>query len=195
MGSEPTHETPSGPGPSVTAAEAPTRSRRVERLKITFLVLVVLVAVFVIVRSHPSGSATGRIEATGSPHGGFVLQPRTCLLGDHWGFDGVWVIREMEEAGSRRGFRGGLRIERDGEGRWQATLENPNVCEVFTCRQRPVALEHCRVHDLFVGETTLFLRRSGHARLECAFPEGGTLDVSLEFRRCAAPPTGGDAEP
>ena len=170
-------------------------SKRADRLKVAMLVLVALGALAILLRSHPSGSATGVIRATGKPHGGFVLRVGECYLGEDWGFDGVWVVRELEEAGDRRGFRGGLRIERDGAGEWQATVESPNGCRVFTCPQVRVAREHCRVHELAVEETTVFLRRSGHARLECTFPEGGTLEASVDFRRCAARPSEGSAEP
>lgn len=151
---------------------------------------VLLIGLTPVLMSYPRGWVVGELRSTGSPHGDFVVKPVTCVLGGHWGFDGVWVVTETLEIGERRGFRGGLKIL-NGEDRWEAIVEKPTGCERFTCPQWRVDPRHCRVFDVVVEPRSLWLRRKGHATLECEFPEGGTLTAKLLFERCGAVPTWG----
>jgi len=189
------------PGPlrspfPVTSPEPPTKpSSKWGAVKAVLFILAFLALLFTIFRSHPQGSATGDLRSTGAPHGDFVVRPVTCFNGGHWGFDGVWVVTETLTDGDSSGFRGGLKIVDAGAGGWDAWVENPTVCQGFQCQQRYVDRRHCRVHDLVVSEMSVFLRTSGHATLDCAFPEGGTLKAELTFDGCAEVPTqGGDAD-
>jgi hypothetical protein len=96
----------------------------------------------------------------------------------------------------RRGFRGGLKILKNDADGWEACVENPDVCQGFQCRQLWVDTEHCRAFDLVVTDMSVWLRRSGHAYFDCAFPEGGTLKAELTFNGCAEVPSqGADADP
>jgi hypothetical protein len=158
------------------------------------MVVGLLGAAFVIFRSCPAGSATGEIRSTGKSHGDFVVRPVTCFAGGHWGFEGVWVVPETQTTAQRRGFKGGLKIMKHDTGQWEAHVENPLVCQGFKCEQRRVERRHCRLFDVVVGSRSLWLRQSGHARLDCGFPEGGTLRVDLTFKGCAEVASGG-AEP
>ena len=164
-------------------------------MKAALFVLAILALAFTIFRSHPQGSVTGDIRSTGAPHGDFVVQPVTCFSGGHWGFDGVWVVTETLTEGDRSGFRGGLKIVKRDDGGWDAYAENPSICQGFKCQQRQVDEKHCRVHDLVVSDMSIWLRYSGHATFDCAFPEGGTLKAALIFEGCAEVPSqGGEAD-
>lgn len=177
---------------SVTSHTPPAKWNVV---KAVLFAVAILALLFTIFRSHPQGSVTGDIRSTGAPHGDFVVRPVTCVTGGHWGFDGVWVVTETLTEGDRSGFRGGLKIVDAGAGGWDAWVENPNVCQGFKCQQRYVDRKHCRVFDVVVSDTSVWLRRGGHARLDCAFPGGGTLKAELAFDGCAEVPTqGGDAD-
>ena len=141
--------------------------------------------------SHPRGWATGAIRSQGAPHGNFVVSPVTCVTGGHWGFDGVWVVPETLEEGNRRGFRGGLKIVR-ANSVWEAQVEQPTGCVGFRCPQWRVEPEHCRRFDVVVEPMRWWLRRDGHAHLDCVFPEGGTLTTDLTFHGCGSVPDAGD---
>ncbi len=103
----------------------------------------------------------------------------------------MWVVTEMLTSGQRRGFKGGLKIPKNDAGSWDAYVENPNICQGFRCRQLLVEREHCRVFDVVVTDTNVWQRRSGHAHIDCAFPEGGTLKAELTFNGCAQVPSHG----
>jgi hypothetical protein len=164
-------------------------------VKAALFVVAILALAFTIFRSYPQGSVTGDIRSTGAPHGDFIVRPVTCFSGGHWGFDGVWVVTETLTSGDRTGFKGGLKIMSNGAGGWDAYAENPNICQGFKCQQRHIDVKHCRVHDLVVSDMSPFLRTSGHATFDCAFPEGGTLKAALTFDGCAEVPSdGGDAD-
>lgn len=143
--------------------------------------------------TYPRGSVSGQVQSAGAPHGSFVVTPVTCFSGDHWGFDGVWVVTETESRGGRSGFRGGLKIVSTGAGDWNVYVENPNRCSGFQCEQWHVPRQHCPVFDVTVERRHVWLRYSGHANIECGFPEGGTLTTTLTFDDCGwVPSSGGD---
>jgi len=176
----------------VTSSKPPTKWKIV---KAVLIVLAILALAFTIFRSYPQGSVTGDIRSTGAPHGDFVVRPVTCVSGGHWGFDGVWVVPETLTSGDRSGFKGGLKIVKRGAGGWDAYAENPNICQGFKCRQLHVDEKHCRAFDVAVSDMSIWLRTSGHATFDCAFPEGGTLKAALIFDGCAEVPSeGGDAD-
>jgi hypothetical protein len=158
-------------------------------LLVVGILLVVIASIFT---SCPSGSARGEIRSAGLPDGDFVVRPVDCYKGGHWDFSGVWVIPEMKAYKNRSGFTGGLKIVEDDAGKLDVILENPTRCRIFKCEQRKLAREHCPVFDVVLRSGSLPLRKSGHARIECAFPEGGTLKAAVEFEGCAEVPSGGD---
>jgi len=175
--------------PSVPPSETtgPPQDPPLRKLHVVFGVLALLgvaALVFKIAATFPRGSVSGEIRSVGEPHGGFTLFPVDCFSGDHWGFDGVWLVTETLTEGDRTGFRGGLKIVRVEDGRWAAVLENPQRCEVFTCEQTEVRGRNCEVFDLEVERIHRWWRYRGRARLDCTFPEGGTLKADLAFARC-----------
>ncbi len=136
--------------------------------------------------SYPAGTAKGEIRSTGQPHGDFVVRTAECYSwGEMWSSE-VAVIKELERTlFGDTGFQGGLEILEDGAGRWRVVTESPKGCSGFNCPQHAVDARHCKVFDV-VSETGGWLwRRHGHARLDCTFPEGGTLKADLTFRGCA----------
>jgi hypothetical protein len=183
----------SAPEPSPNAAQGPSGLLSTLRKALVpcLVGLCGLALVFQCVVSHPAGDARGEIRSSGPPMGDFLVQPVTCVTGRHWGFDGVWVTTKTLTSGRRRGFRGGLKLVRGADGGWDAVVENPDACEVFTCRQSAVNRTHCRQYDVAVSDRNMWLRRRGHARIGCAFPGGGTLDVDVSFEGCAEVKTSG----
>jgi hypothetical protein len=164
----------------------------------TLLVIITIVsllgALVVILLSYPRGSARGEIHSTGLPHGDFVVRPITCFSGGHWGFTGVWVVTETLTSGDKSGFKGGLKILKNDAGAWEAVVENPSICQGFKCQQLKVDARHCGVFDVVVKDRNLWFRYDGHAHLDCAFPEGGTLKADLSFEGCGMVPSSGDAD-
>ena len=135
------------------------------------------------------GSAKGEIRSAGAPHGAYTLRPTSCYSGEHEGFFGVWVAPDLEEdSQGRSGFKGGLKLVKDPLGEWLVFLQSPAECQSFACVTRPVPRAQCGTFDVSVRHTNVWVNeireREGHADLECAFPEGGTLSAHLSFERC-----------
>jgi hypothetical protein len=147
--------------------------------------------------AYPAGTASGEIRSAGRPHGDFVVRTAECYSwGEMWSSD-VWVVTELERPlFGGTGFRGGLQVLEDGAGRWRVVTENPKGCVGFKCPQRPVDARQCKVFDVVSKTGGWLWRRHGHARLDCTFPEGGTLKADLKFAGCAhVISSGSDVDP
>lgn len=135
-----------------------------------------------------SGATEGEIRSTGEPHGDWSMRPTACYSGEHESFFGVWAAPPLSEDDGRTGFKGGLKVVKGHTGQWEAYLESPLGCESFNCTIRPVDPAHCSVFDVDVRNTSTIVNdirvREGHAKLECEFPEGGTLQAHLTFEGC-----------
>jgi hypothetical protein len=156
--------------------------------------MVVMVLLIGLSGAYPWGCASGEIRSRGAPHGEFTVKVAECYsAGEAWSSD-VRIITRLERTwDGRTGFRGGLDLVEDSTGGWRAVLESPHGCNGFECPQRPVDRRHCQVFDVRSEARGWWWRRRGHARLDCSFPEGGTLKAELAFRGCAiVMPLGGD---
>lgn len=182
-----------GSAPAAGATAFPALASVAKRKKILRLVglfvVIDIVAVIIFFASGAFGSSVeGEIRSAGLPNGDFVMAPPACHSGEHESFFGVWVAPELEEIDDRTGFRGGLKVLKNPLGQWEAYLESPNTCRGFECQVLQVKKEHCLVFDIQVENSGTMVNdirlREGHAKLECRFPEGGTLKVDLKFSGC-----------
>ena len=164
------------------------------KLAIILVIVGLSGAAFGILLSYPRGSVTGEIHSTGMPHGDFVVRPVTCFSGGHWGFTGVWVVSETLTSGSKRGFKGGLKIMKNDAGAWETYVENPNICQGFKCQLKKVDPRYCNVFNVVVEDMSIWMRYDGLAQINCTFPDGGTLKTDLSFKGCAKVHAGGSAE-
>ncbi len=136
-----------------------------------------------------SGSVEGNLRSTGQPHGDYTLNPTSCFSGEHESFFGVWVATDLRDENGRSGFKGGLKLVKAHTGQWEAYLESPLECQSFNCVTRQIDPAHCTVYEIDVRNTSTEINdirvREGTARLECTFPEGGTLSANLKFDGCS----------
>ena len=158
-------------------------------LVIAFVALpILLFAVFSKGSIFGHGKTEGEIVSAGAPHGDWSLRPSSCYSGEHEDFFGVWAAPELSDSGGRSGWKGGLKVVRGHTGQWEAYLESPLECERFDCVIREVDSAHCSVFDIDVRNTGTIVNdirvREGHAKLDCEFPEGGTLQARLTFEGC-----------
>jgi hypothetical protein len=175
------------PGPSEAK---PAGSPR--RILFAGIAIAVIPAIAFIVFGGGSctGTVEGELRVSDPPHGDFVLKPTSCFSGEHESFFGAWVTNDLTEIDGRSGFKGGLKLVKEHTGEWRAFLESPNECtNGFNCVIRPIDPAHCSVFDVDVSNTSTTVNdirvREGHARLECSFPEGGTLRANLTFDGCS----------
>jgi hypothetical protein len=182
-----------GPTPAAGATAAPVvaavaRRKKLLRLVLAFVAIDVAVVIFFLSSGVFSSSVEGEIRSTGMPNGDFVMAPPACHSGEHESFFGVWIAPELEEIDGRTGFRGGLKVLKNPLGQWEAYLESPNTCRGFECQVLQVKREHCLVFDILVENSGTVVNdvrlREGYAKLQCRFPEGGTLMVDLKFSGC-----------
>ncbi len=171
--------------PSLPAgSNSPVPRKRIGRLIVVgALIQAVAIAAFFMVDC--SGKTEGEIRSVGKPLGDFAMEPPACHSGEHESFFGVWAAPKLETLDGRTGFRGGLKVVKNQVGEWEVYVENPNSCEGFDCPIVQVERQHCSVFDVHVQSTNTTVNdirlRQGHARLDCEFPEGGTLTANLTF--------------
>lgn len=155
---------------------------------VVFVILMIALPVgFMLYAS--SASVEGEIRSQGAPFGTYVQKPPACHSGQHESFFGVWVAPELKKRNGRSGFQGGIKLLKNELGQWRVFLESPLECEGFKCTIRELEPKACKVFDVEVHNTgTSFndiVVKEGHARLECRFPEGGSLSVNLKFDGCS----------
>ncbi len=155
---------------------------------VVFVLLMVAVPVGFMLYAG-STSVEGEIRSTGQPFGTYVQKPPACHSGQHESFFGVWVAPELKKRQGRSGFQGGIKLLKSDLGEWRVFLESPLECEGFKCKIRELDRKACKVFDVEVHNTgTSFndiVVKEGHAKLECSFPEGGSLAVNLKFDGCS----------
>jgi len=130
------------------------------------------------------GSVEGTVRTTGKPFGDGQRELSTCYSGDRQSFFGVSVKPDG------RGFAetGGMKILKNDADQWVVYLERPLGCESAQCELTQVDRNACSTFDVEVRNSGTIANeirvRRGHARLECRFPEGGSLKAELEFSGC-----------
>jgi len=135
-----------------------------------------------------TGGAKGEIRSRGEPFGTYVQKPPACHSGEHESFFGVWVAPEIKTIGGREGFQGGLKLLKNPLGEWTVYVESPIGCQGLKCPIRELEKKYCKVWDVEVHNTSTSVNdiwvREGHAKLDCSFPEGGSLTANLTFDGC-----------
>jgi len=155
---------------------------------VILVVLLVALPLGFFLFSIAGGGAKGEIRSRGEPFGTYVQKPPACHSGEHENFFGVWVAPEVKKLNGKEGFQGGLKILKNPLGEWTVYVESPIGCEGFKCPIRELEKKHCKVFDVEVRNTSTTYNdirvREGHAKLDCSFPEGGTLTANLTFDGC-----------
>ncbi len=174
---------------SLAASPAAAPAQRNKRpLPVAMAIAAQCLALMVFMPGCGGGSTEGEIRSTGAPHGDFVMAPPSCHSGEHESFFGVLVAPKLEEINGHTGVRGGLKVLKNALGQWEAYLENPKTCRGFSCQVLQVEAQQCKVFDIEVKNTNTrkngIRLREGHARLDCAFSQGGTLKADLVFKGC-----------
>jgi hypothetical protein len=148
----------------------------------------VMGVIFLFNQFSGSGSAKGEIHSRGKPFGDYVLTATNCFSGERESFFGAWVTPKLEDLGDRQAAKGGLKLVKGHTGEWEVYVESPLECESFKCKIRPLNAEHCRVFEVEVRNTNTTVNdmrvREGRAKLDCTFPEGGSLSANLAFDGC-----------
>jgi hypothetical protein len=135
-----------------------------------------------------SGGAKGEIRSHGEPFGTYVQKPPACHSGEHESFFGVWVAPAVKTINGKQGFQGGLKLLKNPVGEWTVYVESPLGCQGLKCPIRELEKKYCKVWDVEVHNTNTTYNdirvREGHAKLDCNFPEGGSLTANLTFDGC-----------
>lgn len=130
------------------------------------------------------GSVEGTLRSQGQPFGDRERELTTCYSGDRQNYFGVALKPED------RSFdvAGGVKILKNAADQWTVYVERPLGCAPAQCELVELDRKQCSVFDVDVrnsGMTVNEIRgRKGRARLECRFPEGGSLSAALEFSGC-----------
>lgn len=130
------------------------------------------------------GHVEGAVVSTGKPIGDFVFTPTTCKSGQRMSFFGVVLVGDGPTDG-------GMLVVVDPVQGKSLKIEVPGSCKPpdhEVCTEVLVRPDQCTTFDVVVDPTSTRVNNirlmDGHARVECAFPEGGTLKVNLQFENC-----------
>jgi hypothetical protein len=169
---------------------SPSRKDNAKPVGCTAIVVLGGIAAFVglLAFTLGSGSVEGEIHARGKPFGTWSMKPTNCYSGQHQSFFGVWLAREIEKAGGREGFKGGLKLMKSPLEEWSVYVETPLECEGLKCKIWELPRSSCKVFDVDVRKTSNNINDiwvvEGHATLDCTTPEGGALTAKLTFDGC-----------
>jgi hypothetical protein len=167
---------PASSGASATQGAAPSKSRW------RFLWWLAIPALFVFM-IWP-GSVEGTLRSRGQPFGDREREFSACYSGDRQNYFGVALKPEDRSFESA----GGVKILKNAADQWLVYVERPLGCAPAQCELVELDRKQCSVFEVDVrnsGMTVNEIRgRTGRAKLECRFPEGGTLSAALEFSGC-----------
>lgn len=120
----------------------------------------------------------GQLVATGTAHGDITLGAGTCLVGERFGYEGVFL---------RNATGGGVRIEAAGP---VVRVEVPGTCgdDHARCQYLDVPRSSCSTFEVVTEKTNESYNRRkvwrGSLSLSCKL-ERGSVEASLTFPKCA----------
>lgn len=184
----PTAEAPTAASAAAEAAADIESFRENEPKLRAVAIAVALVLVVPLLLMFALGKGCGRVEGTlvssGKPLGDFTLTPAQCRSGDHMNFYGVILVGTGPTDG-------GLLVATEPAHGTYLKLEVPGSCkppDYEVCTEVMIKREQCSHWDVDVSGSLVIVNERrvmhGHARAECAFPEGGMVKVDLDFERC-----------
>ncbi|MBM4397320.1 MAG: hypothetical protein FJ087_16750 [Deltaproteobacteria bacterium] len=144
----------------------------------------VVVGLLTVLGGKGCGHSEGSLVATGKPLGDFVLTPTQCRSGQRTGFFGVALVGDGPT-------EGGVLVVADPVNGRSLKIEVPGSCkppDYDACTEIAIKPEQCSTFDVRVERTSTTVNDivllDGHAKVECAFPEGGTAKADFRFENC-----------
>lgn len=139
---------------------------------------------FALTSSGGCGKVEGSFVSSGKPIGDFTFTPAQCRTGARMNFYGVVLVGNGPT-------EGGLLVAIDpAQGKF-LKIEVPGSCkppDYEVCTEIMIKPEQCQNWDVDVSGTGVTINEmrmmKGHARADCAFPEGGSVKVNLDFGGC-----------
>jgi len=130
------------------------------------------------------GSVEGTVRSRGQPFGDRERELTTCYSGDRQNYFGVALKPEDRSFDSA----GGVKILKNAADQWAVYVERPLGCVPAQCELVELDRKQCSVFDVDVRNSGITVNEirghKGRAKLECRFPEGGSLSAALEFSGC-----------
>lgn len=130
------------------------------------------------------GSVDGTVRSRGQPFGDRERELTTCYSGDRQNYFGVALKPEDGSFDTA----GGVKILKNAADQWAVYVERPLGCAPAQCELVELDRKQCSVFDVVVNNSGMTVNeirgRKGRAKLECRFPEGGSLSAALEFSGC-----------
>ncbi|HSA20608.1 MAG TPA: hypothetical protein P5076_04095, partial [Myxococcota bacterium] len=178
---------PREPGPAVPGeldpkAAAKRRKWRVMLLGALVQVPIVIAVIFFVGKG--CGVAEGSLVAQGQPFGDFTFKAVQCRSGERMNFFGAVVLGNGPNDG-------GVIVGDDPlQGRY-VKIEVPGSCkppDLEVCTEILVDKTKCSIYEPRLERTNTTVNDirliDGSLKLQCAYPEGGTLKAELKFESC-----------
>ncbi len=183
-------EIPAGAGdaaPRIPGEPDPRSKAKRRRTLLLVMAFAVQVPIFVGVIffvGKGCGVAEGSLVAQGQPFGDFTFKAVQCRSGEHMNFFGAVVLGEGPNDG-------GVIVGEDPlQGRY-VKLEVPGSCkppDLEVCTEILVDKTKCSIYEPRLERTNTTVNDirliDGSLKLQCDYPEGGTLKAELKFENC-----------
>lgn len=173
--------------PSITQASDPESSALPTKKTgsiIAVVALFALVVPFLIFVVDDCGSAEGRMEVTGSPHGEWAFVPTGCASMQPYGMMGANLHADGHNDGA-------VYVTLDHVEGQKVELEVPGSCsnaDGTHCIVLRVPRDQCQTFDVaieYTGSSVNDVRLvEGHVRLSCSLEDGTHVEGQIEFGGC-----------
>ncbi|NMB74136.1 MAG: zinc-ribbon domain-containing protein [Myxococcales bacterium] len=179
-------ETPPQPiGPGSPAPDARKRRRR----RIVMIAVLAEIPIFVVVfflafSGKGCGHTEGSFVSKGQPLGDFTFTPTQCRSGQRMSFFGAILVGDGPT-------EGGLLVGEDAVKGKFVKLEVPGSCkppDYEVCTELFIERSYCSVFEAYAKNTNTTVNDirlvDGHLKLDCVFPEGGSVKADIKFENC-----------
>jgi hypothetical protein len=174
---------PIGPGRLAPDARA-RRKRRIIMIALLADIPIFAIVFFLAFSGKGCGHTEGSFIAQGQPLGDFTFTPTRCRSGQRMSFFGAILVGDGPT-------EGGLLVGEDAVKGKFVKLEVPGSCkppDYEVCTELFIERSYCSVFEAGVKYTNTTVNDirlvDGHLRLDCQFPEGGSVKADIQFENC-----------
>jgi hypothetical protein len=185
VASRPVEARPEPLGPGAPRASTPAkRGRRLLRIILLADIPIIAVVLFFVFQGKGCGHTEGSLVAQGQPIGDFTFTPTQCRSGQRMSFFGAVLVGDGPTDG-------GILVGEDAVKGKFVKLEVPGSCkppDYEVCTEVMVERSYCSVYEAHVENTNTTVNDvrlvDGHLKLDCKFPEGGSVKADIKFENC-----------
>jgi hypothetical protein len=126
----------------------------------------------------------GTLISKGKPAGDFTFVPKKCRSGERMQFFGAVMLGEGQQDGAVVAIHDPIKGK-------LVKVEVPGSCrppDYEKCHEILIEQKQCSTFNVNVKRTNIIINEivliDGSLKLDCTFPEGGTIKADMKFENC-----------